>query len=147
MKTILKRCAIYRNSKGVFIFGYLRTPFGGIGVPPIASLPLEAKASEIGDCIAQILNGLTGEVESIDLADAASGFRANLSALGFKSPSVLEKKAAVVEVEFDGLTYSIIPTKKYEHGGNLHERARTLISTAIPPEVGAEVLSLLTSVI
>lgn len=143
MKKIFKSCSIYRNPKGFYIFGYLRTRYGGVGRPPATNLPLTATPADIGNLILQIFNELSGEVIDVDLASASGTFRAHLKDLGFKTIAALEKNASVVGLEFDGDFYSVISTQKDEHGANVHTGSKKLPAIATAEEIGSAVLATL----
>jgi hypothetical protein len=143
MKKIFKSCSLYRKPKGFYIFGYLRTPYGGVGRPPAINLPLTANPAEIGNAILPIINGLSGEVTDVDLASASSTFRAHLKDLGFKTVATFEKNASVVGLEFDDDFYSIVFTQKDEHGTNVHVGSKKLPANATAEAIGNAVLAAL----
>lgn len=135
MKKIFKSCSIYRQPQGFFVFGYMRTLYGGVGRPPVVNLPLTATPLDLGTTVLRILNKMSGEFEQVDLAAAMANFRAHLKDLGFKNVAAFEKKASVADVEFDGEFYSVVSTRKDEHGAN-----DTVGSTKLPPTATAEEL-------
>ena len=141
MKKIFKSCSIYKKPKCLYIFGYLRTPFGGIGRPPLSSLPLTASQGEIGDVIFRIFNELSGEVTEVDLASASAIFRSHLKEVGIKSVAALEKNAFVVDLEFDGDFYSVFATQKDEHGANIHTGCKKLSVSATADDIGAAIVA------
>ena len=143
MKTFFKSCSIYRKSKGFYLFGYLRTPYGGIGRPPLTNLPLTADAADIGNVVLQIFGELSGEITDVDLASVSATFRQHLKDVGFKNVGALEKNASVVGLEFDGNCYSVIATRKDEHGANVDTSSKNLPRTSTAEEIGNAVLATL----
>jgi predicted secreted protein len=104
---------------------------------------MAAPTADIGGTVLRIFRELSGEVENVDLAIAATSFRAHLKDLGFKTAAAFEKDATVVNVEFNGDFYSIISTQKDPHGANLHTGSKKLAPTATEEEIGCAVLAIL----
>jgi len=78
MKKHFKSCSIYRKPQGFYVFGYMRTPYGGVGRPPVTNLPLAAKPLDLGDTVLRIFKELSGQVTDVNLAEAMASFRAHL---------------------------------------------------------------------
>jgi len=116
MKQFFKMCNVFRRAEGFFLFGVLNTPYGGIGIPPASKLALTANASEVGATLGRILDGLPDKITEVDLASSAKIYDEYIKEIGFSKSSVFEKKASLVGVHFDGLSYAVVPHQKDERG-------------------------------
>ncbi len=140
---MFKSCSVYRKPRGFYIFTYMRTPYGGVGRPPVTKLPSTTLACELGTIVLQLLHDSSGEVTDVDLGKAMAQFRDHLKELGFRNVAAFEKGARETSVEHDGEFYEIVSTRKDKHDMNVSTGSKKLATTMTPQELGNAILDAL----
>ncbi|HEV2804510.1 MAG TPA: hypothetical protein VGW57_06210 [Chthoniobacterales bacterium] len=121
----------------------MRTPYGGVGRPPVTKLPLSTSASEIGTIVLQLLRDVSGNVTDVDLGLATSQFREHLKEVGFRNVAMFEKGARVTSIEYDGDFYEIVSTRKDKHDTNVAAGSKKLAPETAAEELGDAILDTL----